>query len=165
LIVINIICAGSIYRRFLTQRGLVFRVQVRLLEPSVFSDINNRNVLLRLLTAIAVSLFLFQSAFASIGLADRHSGSASPELCATLGPSSADNGEPSVPDRTVSHHGFCCIVHTFAITFPPKISNAYLARLQFPHDLFELWASEDIAPARLGPSTSPQSPRAPPHSI
>jgi hypothetical protein len=157
--------AGSTFTRSLTRRELIFRVPVRLVEPPVFSGINNRNALLQLLTTVVVSLFLFQSAFASVGMADRLSGSASPELCATLQPSSGDTGKPFIPDRTPSHHGFCCIVHNFAISFPPKISNAYLARLQFPHDLFEMWASEDIVLPRLDPSSSPQSPRAPPHSI
>jgi hypothetical protein len=130
----------------------------------VYSGINNKKALLRLLTAIVVSLFLFQSAFASVGLTDHHSGSVSVELCATSS-SSGDLENPVVPDRTNAHHGFCCIIHTFAISFPPKQSNADLARLQFPEDIFALWTSGEVLPHRLDPSSSPQSPRAPPLSI
>lgn len=130
----------------------------------MFSGLNNKNTLLRLLTTVVVSLFLLQSAIASIGMTDRHSGSASDEFCASSQTASGDIDKPVVPVGSVSHHSFCCVLHNAAIDFFPRISHAYLIRRQFPEDRFELSAAARAPIQRAEPSGAPQSPRAPPFS-
>jgi hypothetical protein len=128
----------------------------------VFSSLKNKNTLLHLLTKVVVSLFLLQSAIASVGMTGRHRGSASNELCASFQTASGDIDKPVVPVGFVSHHSFCCVLHNAAIDFPPRISHAYLTRRQFPGNRVELSAAAGIPDLRAEPSGAPQSPRAPP---
>lgn len=123
----------------------------------------NKNLMLRLLTAIIAGIFYMQSSLASASLTNHSNNSSFGELCATQKLSSDDVGNPTSPRLPASHHSFCCIFHTEVAYFPPKISFAYLIRLQFPEDIFELSATETVPPHRLEPSRAPQSPRAPPH--